>query len=55
MKKATEYLNSVLKDNDTVIIGVSSGPDSMCLFSLAQKLNKKINYTKLNLKRISKR
>lgn len=43
MKKATEYLNSVLKDNDTVIIGVSSGPDSMCLFSLAQKLNKKIN------------
>ena len=42
MKKATEILDTYLNDNDTVVIGVSGGPDSMALLSLILHLNKKV-------------
>lgn len=43
MDNTIEYLNNVLNDNDTVIVACSSGPDSMCLLSIVQKLSKKVN------------
>lgn len=43
MKESVAYLNSLLKNNDTLVIGLSGGPDSMCLLDLLLKLNKKLN------------
>jgi tRNA(Ile)-lysidine synthase len=43
MKETLAYLNSLLKPNDTIIIGLSGGPDSMCLLDIVLKLKKKIN------------
>ncbi|MDE5888634.1 MAG: tRNA lysidine(34) synthetase TilS, partial [Bacilli bacterium] len=43
MKETIAYLNSLLKDNDTIVIGLSGGPDSMCLLNVALLINKKIN------------
>lgn len=43
MKESIEYLNALLKENDTVIVACSTGPDSMCLLFLMQNLSKKIN------------
>ena len=40
MKETIAYLNSLLKDNDTVIIGLSGGPDSMCLLNILLSLKK---------------
>ena len=42
MKEAKEYLEKLLNDGDTVVIGLSGGPDSMCLLDLLQKQRKKI-------------
>lgn len=42
MKAATIILNKYLKANDTIVIGVSGGPDSMALLNLVISLNKKI-------------
>lgn len=42
MKETIAYLNSLLKDNDTIIIGLSGGPDSMCLLNIVLSLNKNI-------------
>lgn len=42
MKETVAYLNSLLKDNDTIVIGLSGGPDSMCLLNIIRSLNKKI-------------
>ena len=42
MKETVAYLNSLLKENDTVVIGLSGGPDSMCLLNLLINLNKSI-------------
>ena len=38
MKKSITYLNGLLKDNDTIVIALSGGPDSMCLLDIILKL-----------------
>ena len=43
MKETIAYLNSLLKENDKVVIGLSGGPDSMCLLDILLSLNKKID------------
>ena len=43
MKETIAYLNSLLQDNDKVVIGLSGGPDSMCLLDILLSLNKKID------------
>lgn len=42
MKETIAYLKSLLKDNDTIVIGLSGGPDSMCLLDVIKSLNKNI-------------
>ena len=42
MEETIVYLNHLLKDNDTVVIGLSGGPDSMCLLNILLSLNKNI-------------
>ena len=38
MKRVLLYLNSLLKENDTIVIATSGGPDSMCLLHLLCEL-----------------
>lgn len=42
MKETVAYLNSLLKKNDTIVIGLSGGPDSMCLLNIIMSLKKEI-------------
>lgn len=44
MKKVKEYLSKSLKENQTVVVACSGGPDSMCLLNLLieEKTRKKI-------------
>ncbi len=42
MKETIAYLNSLLKNGDTIVIGLSGGPDSMCLLNVIRSLNKEI-------------
>ena len=46
LEKSYLYLKKLLKENDTIVIGVSTGPDSMCLLSLLEKIKKA---TKINI------
>ena len=39
MKEVTEFLNKYLNKGDTIILGLSGGPDSMCLLDILQKLD----------------
>ncbi len=43
MQRVIEFLNNLLKDKDTIVIGLSGGPDSMCLLHILSNLNKNIN------------
>ena len=43
MKETIAYLNSLLKDNDVVVIGLSGGADSMCLLNIIRTINKKVD------------
>lgn len=43
MKETIAYLNSLLSNNDIIIIGLSGGPDSMCLLNILTSLDKKLN------------
>ena len=43
MDKTLEYLDSILIDNDTVVIGSSGGPDSMALTDVLLKIRNKKN------------
>lgn len=42
MEETIVYLKSLLKDNDTIVIGLSGGPDSMCLLNILLSLKKNI-------------
>ncbi len=41
MKETIAYLKSLLSKEKTIVIGLSGGPDSMCLLNLILSLNKK--------------
>ena len=43
MKETIAYLKSLLHSDDTIIIGLSGGPDSMCLLDIILKLNIRLN------------
>lgn len=43
MKDSVLFLENILKDNDTVVCGVSGGVDSMCLLDVLLKIKPKIN------------
>ena len=45
MERAYHFLKEILKDNDTVVVAVSAGPDSMALFDtlISLKQEKQIN------------
>ena len=45
MKETLKYLNNLIKEDDSIIISLSGGPDSMCLLSLLLEVRKtkKIN------------
>lgn len=43
MNETVAYLKSLLKENDTIVVGLSGGPDSMCLVDILKKLPFKIN------------
>lgn len=43
MKNVIESLKSTLKNNDTIIVACSTGPDSMCLVDLILQLDIKLN------------
>ena len=42
MQETIDYLNRLLKKDDIIVIGLSGGPDSMCLLNLILCLNKQI-------------
>lgn len=43
MKETINYLNELFNDNDVVVLGLSGGPDSMCLLDVLLSLNKSLN------------
>ena len=43
MKETINYLNELFNDNDIVVLGLSGGPDSMCLLDILLSLNKNLN------------
>ena len=45
MQKTIEFLNSTIKEREIVVLGLSGGPDSMCLLHLLLKIKEKKNIT----------
>ncbi len=43
MDKVNDFLSSILKEGDVVVIGCSGGPDSMALMDFLMKFRKKLN------------
>lgn len=43
MKNVINYLENKLNNNATIVLGLSGGPDSMCLFNILLKLKEKKN------------
>ena len=43
MKEVENYLNNLLEDNDTIVLAVSGGPDSMCLLHILLSMQNKKN------------
>lgn len=43
MKKVNNYLNDLISDGDTIILGCSGGPDSMALMDVLIRLRKKFD------------
>lgn len=43
MEETINYLNTFLQENDTIVIGLSGGPDSMCLLHILKNLSHKLN------------
>jgi len=43
MKKIKEYLKTIIKENETCVLALSGGPDSMCLLDIISSLDKNIN------------
>ncbi len=41
MKEVQIFLNNLLKENDTIVVATSGGPDSMCLLSILNNLKDK--------------
>ena len=43
MKQVLDFLNNLLKNDDTLVLGISGGPDSMCLLHVLISLKEKYN------------
>ena len=41
MKQALEYLKKLLKEKDIIVVGVSTGPDSMALLDMLLHIREK--------------
>lgn len=42
MKEAIKFLEEKIEENDVVVLGLSGGPDSMCLLNVLKSLSKKV-------------
>ena len=45
MKEVISYLEKTLKKQTKIVLGISGGPDSMCLFFILLKLKEKLDLT----------